>query len=270
MLDTEITTALQAVTEAARIQRQARRSLDFTIGVKPDRSLITSVDRACEDAIVALLRERFPDDGVFSEESGLVEEGSSERTWVIDPLDGTRYFVHGFDDFGPFVALKDTDGSLLGMVMQPMTGVIWWAGRGCGSFRRPAVDQPDERLHAPSGRPVPELADTMIAMGGPRKLLGGGVSLDRLAPRFGSWLNVPSFRGFTAVAEGKLDVYIASGLKEWDIRANELIVREAGGAVIRLPRHNGLHAIAARTPELARAAHAAIDECPSLSDGTCS
>ncbi len=268
MSDTEFAVALQAAREAVQIQTQARRDGDFRVDRKPDWSLVTSVDRACEDAIVEILRDTFPDDGVLSEESGLVAEGSSGRRWVVDPLDGTRYYTHGFDDFGPLVALTDAEGPLLGMVMQSTTSMLWWAERGRGSFRRRTIDRPNERLHAQSGRPVPELADTMIAMGGPRKLLGANVSLDRLAPRFGSWLNVPSFRGFTAVAEGALDVYIASDLKEWDILANKLIVREAGGAVIYFERRNGRHYVAARTMSLARETMAAIDECSFFSDGT--
>ncbi len=266
MFDAEFAAALHAITSAAEIQRRAHESRDFAVSVKPDMSLVTTTDRACEEAVTNLLADRFPEDGILAEESGRMREGTSGRTWVVDPLDGTRYFTLGFPEFGPFLALKDQDGTIFGMVMDAMSGVLWWARRGAGSFRRRQLDWPDQRLNAPEGRQIPSLSNAMVSFGGAKKLWGSGISLDRLAPRVGSWLNISPFRGFTAVAEGRLDAFVGSGLKEWDILPLEIIVQEAGGHVIRLPRNGMLHVVVARTSDLAQQAEAAFHECTISSD----
>jgi myo-inositol-1(or 4)-monophosphatase len=261
MVDRTVRTALDACMEAGRIQREAFLTA-FQVEQKPDGSVVTDIDRESEERIAAIIRRTWPHDGVLGEESGVSFPSESGRTWVVDPIDGTRNFTLGLEGFGVLIAVRENDRTTFGMVYHSLSRRAWWAVRGEGSFALLAVGaiRDVQRKIAVTRRPfAPSLAKANVSLADTQKLRAAGVSIDRLVPRFGHPIAVPTFLGFAAVAEGNLDVHVGSTLKEWDILANELVVQEAGGYVLRFERGNGLHAIAARSEELAREMMDAID-----------
>ena len=109
----ELATALEAAQLAGEIILDAWGG-DLQVETKADGTPVTEVDRACETAIRALLVARFPDDDIWGEEQGHAASGAG-RTWLVDPIDGTKSFVRGYPFFSVQVALMDTDGLRVGV-----------------------------------------------------------------------------------------------------------------------------------------------------------
>jgi len=93
---------------------------------------VTEADREAEDAIISLISKHRPDDGIVAEE-GTSEEGINSRRWLIDPLDGTVNFLHGFPHVSVSVAVEDDDGGLAGVVRDVFRGEEFTADRGGGA-----------------------------------------------------------------------------------------------------------------------------------------
>src|SRR6202044_3035534 len=101
----------------------------FAIDTKSDRSPVTIADRSAEQAMRAVLDERFPDHGVLGEEFGL-DRPEAELRWVLDPIDGTRAFITGRPTFGTLVALFREGRPIVGIIDQPVTGERWIGATG--------------------------------------------------------------------------------------------------------------------------------------------
>lgn len=182
---------------------------------------VTEADEAAD----RLLRDRLlgerPEYGWVSEESaGSPERPAASRVWVIDPLDGTSSFIAGVPDFAVSVALLDVGGDvLLGVIFNPLSGLLLHAVRAGGAFRG------DRRLHV-KRRAAP--GGTLLVSRGD---LEHGVFAG-LEPR---WCLKPlgsTTCKMAGVAAGSAHAYLSAGPKaEWDVAAASLIVREAGGQV---------------------------------------
>lgn len=187
---------------------------------------VTEADRESEDAIISLITTHRPDDGIVGEEGGS-REGSSGRRWLVDPLDGTVNFIHGFPHVSVSVAVEDDAGGIAGVVRDVFRGEEFAAGRGIGS----ELD----------GVPIHVAGRTDLAMA----LIATGFSYDRhqRGPMYGAVLGemLQVVRGIRRggsaaldlawVACGRLDGYWELRLGPWDVAAGFLIVAEAGGII---------------------------------------
>jgi myo-inositol-1(or 4)-monophosphatase len=209
---------------------------------------VSDADRDAEAVILRLLHAERPDDAVLGEE-GTSAAGTSGLRWVIDPLDGTVNFLYAQPAFAVSIACEDEHGTLVGVVHQPLSGETFTAVRGRGAFvdgRRIAVNRPDS------------LALALIATGfsyeHARRALQGQIAA-RLLPQVRDLRRAGSAALDLAwVACGRLDGYYEHGLNEWDWAGGALLVREAGGALRRLPAADGLpEALVAGAPELVEA-----------------
>jgi myo-inositol-1(or 4)-monophosphatase len=188
--------------------------------------LVTQADRASEAMILNALRERFPEHNILAEESHPAGAGAG-LTWIVDPLDGTTNFAHGFPVFAVSIALWDEQGPLLGVVYDPLREECFAAVRGQGATLN------DEPIHVSNIKTLD------------KALLATGFPYDRHTAEDN---NVASFSAFIRKAQGvrragsaALDqCYVACGrldgfwemrLHAWDVAAGMLIVREAGGKV---------------------------------------
>lgn len=209
--------------DAGRLVREGRASALAGIGSKSTPTdLVTTMDRASEELIVAGLRAARPDDAVLGEEGGM-HRGASGVRWLLDPIDGTVNYVYGLPQYAVSIA-AEVDGTVVaGVVHNPASGEEWTAVRGGGAWRD------GTRLTGPRASSLDEA------------LLGTGFGYDArqraeqatvvaaLLPevrdirRFGS-----AALDLCFVAEGRLDVYYESGLNPWDRAAGELIATEAG------------------------------------------
>ena len=186
---------------------------------------VTEVDRASEEAILALLAAERPHDAVVGEEG--TSRGGSERKWLVDPLDGTVNFVHGLPQVSVSVALYEGDQPLVGVVLDPIHGELFAASAGGGATRNgtamsvsATADLATALLvtgfpydhHEHADAYLATLAAMLRRVNGIRRL--GSAALD-----------------LCYVAAGRLDAYWEFELKPWDIAAGMLIVEEAGGTV---------------------------------------
>lgn len=185
--------------------------------------IVTQADTAAERHIVERLAAARPDDGVVGEE-GAARAGTSGRTWVIDPVDGTYNFARGSDWWCTAVALRDTDDVLLGAVHHAATGRTWLGGPDlpttCDGVRlAPLPDTPREArcavtyLHPPFyASEVGEAFTRALGQVGTLRMLGSG-TMD-----------------CTAIASGQWDVLFQHSVAEWDRLPGAALVRGVGGA----------------------------------------
>jgi 3'(2'), 5'-bisphosphate nucleotidase len=200
---------------------------------------VTQADRAVNELIVRALREAFPGDGILAEES--VDDKRArlarERVWMVDPLDGTKGFIAGTDDFAVQIGLADKGESVLGIVYAPAAGALYWAARGHGAWveRRAEMEgmtAQAERLRV-SGET--ELARMSIAESRAHR----SPRMDRVVRALGVKAEIKRHSVGVKVAlliERQCDVYIhlSGRTKQWDTCAPEAILREAGGLMTDL------------------------------------
>lgn len=225
MMKAFLETAVLAARSAGAIQRE-RLWGEHDIRFKGEIDLVTEVDRACEDLIVATIRGAHPGHGILAEE-GTRDAGISRHRWIVDPLDGTTNYAHGFPWFCVSIALE-IDGEVgLGVIYHPVLDELFTAVKGEGAFV--------------NGRPI------RVSGRHPLKqcLLATGFPYDRTPDNENNFANFFNFQfaaravrraGAAAldlayVAAGRLDGYWELKLKPWDVAAGQLLVTEAGGRV---------------------------------------
>ncbi|HEY0236221.1 MAG TPA: 3'(2'),5'-bisphosphate nucleotidase CysQ [Afipia sp.] len=191
---------------------------DLKTWTKGASSPVSEADIAVNDLIEARLRTATPDHGWLSEESPLDSSRRDKKLiWIVDPIDGTRAFLAGQDDWSVSVALVDDGLPILGAVFAPVTAELYFAARDAGTTLNGAV------VRASKGDTL-----DLARVAGPKAIVG---RLQRVGenmtihPRIGS-LALRLCR----VANGQLDVACAGGRsQDWDLAAATLIVQEAGG-----------------------------------------
>jgi myo-inositol-1(or 4)-monophosphatase len=193
-------------------------------------------------------------------EEGTASGGSSGLRWVVDPLDGTVNFLYGLHAFAVSIACEDEQGTLVGVVHQPLTGETFTAVRGGGA----RLDGVPLAVNRPES-----LARALVATGfsyEPERRVLQGALVARLLPQVRDVRRVGSAALDLAwVACGRLDAYYEHGLNDWDWAGGALLVSEAGGSVRRLPAAGGLPAaLVAGAPALVDALAAQL---PQLEDG---
>jgi myo-inositol-1(or 4)-monophosphatase len=215
--------AARLVREAGTLAREMRGG-DLEVDTKRSVSdLVTAADRAAERLIVDALATERPDDGVLGEE-GASRAGTSGRTWVIDPVDGTYNFVAGLDWWCSALALTDGDDLVLGAVHHPATGRTFVGGPGLPS----TVD--GVPLAQISDRP---LAESCVATYLHPPFLGGAVGAAFARAITGAAtlrMQGSGSMDAMAVAEGRLHVVCQHTVPPWDELPGAAIIRGAGGA----------------------------------------
>jgi myo-inositol-1(or 4)-monophosphatase len=219
--------ATEAVLKAGAIQKE-RYGQKIEVQLKGEIDLVTEVDRACEAAILDVLRGRFADHDFVTEETALARTGS-RYLWFIDPLDGTTNFAHGYPFFCASVALTVNGRVVSGAVYDPLKDELFTAERGVGAFL-------NGRRLATSG--ASELLRSLLVTGFPYELRDDLVAKLRLFNRFMGHARAIRRDGAAAldlcyVAAGRVDGFWEERLQPWDMMAGTLMVEEAGGAVSR-------------------------------------
>jgi myo-inositol-1(or 4)-monophosphatase len=193
-----------------------------------DTDLVSDADREAERAIRELLRAERPADGLLAEE-GSRSDGESGRRWIVDPLDGTVNFLYGFPAWAVSIALEDGDGLAVGVVHSPVHRETFSAARGEGA----RLGDRHLRVRDPS-----HLGRAMVATGfsyEPERRAEQAEVMRRLLPRARDIRRAGAAALDLAwVAAGRVDAYYERGLKTWDLAAGQLLVKEAGGAVLEL------------------------------------
>ena len=216
---------------------------------KGHRDMVTQVDKASEAYIIKAIRQRYPDHAILAEEGGNSEAGTSSHRWIIDPLDGTTNFVHGFPVFAVSIAVERDGVLLAGAVYDPSQGELFSAGKGLGTTRNGqpvGVSQTAElgRSLLATGFPYTNNAPFDLNMELWRQIYGKTQGLRRAGA---------AALDLAWVASGRLDGYWEFGLEAWDMAAGVLLVQEAGGTVsgpFGEPLTMKLHNIIAANPHI--------------------
>jgi histidinol-phosphatase len=233
----EVRTLLDFAVRLAReagdiVNRHFKGSL--TVERKADNSLVTIADREAESHLRAAIEQAFPDDGILGEEE--VEKiGSSERRWIIDPLDGTYSFVHGVPLFGVLIGLEVDGEPSLGVVNLPALDEIVYAGRELGCFwnGEPA------RVSSTSS-----LAEALLLATdfGSCEQHGFGRAAEALERQVNSRRTWGDCYGHILVATGRADIMLDPVMNVWDCAALLPILEEAGGTFTDWNAQRTIHA----------------------------
>lgn len=189
---------------------------------------VTQVDTESEAAIVGLLTAETPGIGVYAEEGG---GATSSRYWVVDPLDGTTNFMHGFPVVGVSVALVEEGRPVAGCVHAPFLEETYSAERGCGAWRERSGGAPI-RLSVSDRTPERAIVGTGFPFRNPA-LHGRYISMMTAALLRFEDLRRPGAAAMDLawVAAGVFDGFFELGLSPWDVAAGGLLIQEAGGTV---------------------------------------
>ncbi|MEW8522356.1 MAG: inositol monophosphatase family protein [Candidatus Thiodiazotropha endolucinida] len=221
-----LTIAVRAAREAGRIITRNFNRIDrLSISDKGSNDFVSEVDRNAEAVIINLLREKYPHHAILAEESG--KQGADDYIWIIDPLDGTTNFLHGFPQFAVSIALKIKGRLEVGVVYDPVSEEMYTACRGEGALLNDKKIRVSGRkgLNGAllgTGLPYRDFRFTDNYMGMLKALIKDSAGVRRPGS---------AALDFAYVAAGRMDGFWELGLREWDFAAGALLVREAGGLV---------------------------------------
>jgi myo-inositol-1(or 4)-monophosphatase len=223
-----LNTAVKAARRAGSIITRASFDLDkLTVRSKQHNDFVSEVDHAAEAAILAILKETYPQHAILAEESGATAGSMGEYVWIIDPLDGTTNFLHGLQQYCVSIALAHKGVLMHGVVYDPNRNELFTASRGAGAFLN------DRRIRVSKAI---QLKAALIGTGFPFREIG---QIDRYLVMFRDVARqVAGIRrpGAAAldlayVACGRYDGFWEMGLSQWDMAAGALLIKEAGGLV---------------------------------------
>ncbi|MDX1673127.1 MAG: inositol monophosphatase family protein [Balneolaceae bacterium] len=223
----ELELARQIARDAAELVRNYTLDRNFDVEFKGKNDLVTDADLETENLILEKLSEAFPDDQILAEETSKNHILPEERTWMIDPIDGTTNFAHGFPVFCVSIALWEEQEAKIGVVLEVNKEELFHAVKGEGAYL-------NDRPISVSSVEDPQYA--MIGTGFPYNDL----SLIKNYVRFFEWLlyrtqgiRRPGAASYDlcCVAAGRFDGFYEYSLNPWDVGAASIIVREAGGVI---------------------------------------
>jgi myo-inositol-1(or 4)-monophosphatase len=206
----------RAALDGSALEVKSKRMHDF----------VTQVDRAAEEAVIETVRKAYPEHGFLAEESG-ASSPQAEYRWIIDPLDGTTNFIHGFPQYCVSVAVQHRGALEHAVIYDPVRNDLFTASKGRGAFLN------DRRIRVSK---CSRLQDALVGTGFPFKELGRLDLYVRQLRRFMETSSGVRRAGSAAldlayVACGRLDAFWELGLSPWDMAAGALLIQEAGGLV---------------------------------------
>ena len=224
----ELTTALDAARKASELIRKlSNNHRDLGVRYKGRNDIVTEADVEAEKVIIQTIREAFPDDQFLAEETEGDNELTDQRTWIIDPIDGTTNFAHGFPVFCVSIALYENQQAVVGVILEVNSREEFYAEKGKGAFMNgePIRVSPDNN---PSS--------SLITTGFPYRnmeLLEDYIELLKGLLQRVQGMRRPGSAAYDlcCVASGRCEGFYEYGLAPWDVAAGSLIVREAGGKV---------------------------------------
>ena len=227
----------RAALDPSALQVRAKRANDF----------VTQVDKAAEAAIIEVIHKAHPDHAILAEESGAMNQ--NEYCWIIDPLDGTTNFIHGFPQYCVSIAVQHRGATAHGVVYDPGRNELFTASKGRGAFLDDRRIRVSKCVHLKAalvgtGFPFKELSRLDLYMRQLNHLMQNSAGVRRAGA---------AALDLAYVAAGRMDAFWEMGLSAWDMAAGALLIQEAGGLVGDLTGEPGYLEkgdIAAATPKV--------------------
>ena len=218
--------AVRAARRAGSIINRASLEGGLSVRSKRAKDFVTQVDQAAEQAIIDIARKAYPEHGFLGEESGGANE-NAEYVWIIDPIDGTTNFIHGFPQYCVSIGIRHRGAMAHAVVYDPVANELFTASKGGGAYLN------DRRIRVST---LTRFGDALVGTGFPFKELD---RLDLYLRQLQSMMRtVAGVRRAGAaaldlayVACGRLDAFWELGLSPWDMAAGTLLITEAGGLV---------------------------------------
>lgn len=227
MRDAILNIAVQAARSAGNTIMRAVDRLDtIKVSEKRPNDYVTEIDQLVEREIIAIIRKAHPNHGILGEESG--ELAGNDTIWIIDPIDGTRNFIHGFPHFAVSIAVSRKGKIEQGVIYDPVRQELFTAARGKGAQLN------DRRIRVSKHS---QLEECLLGTGfpyrhSPEHQAAYVSSLQSLIPLCGDVRRAGAATlDLAYVACGRLDGFWELGLKPWDLAAGTLLIKEAGGIV---------------------------------------
>jgi histidinol-phosphatase len=225
-LEPRLALAVEAAKEAGRITLEYFRRDDLEVGLKCDDTPVTAADRLAEEHLRRRIAAVFPDDGILGEE--LAEQpGTSGLRWILDPIDGTKSFIHGVPLYSTLIGVECEGQSVLGVIRIPAMDECVYAARGLGAWyvradqpRRPARVSPQRSL---AGSLF--LTSEVLSFDKTRRR----AAFDRLQTAARLTRTWGDGYGYLMVATGRAEVMVDPAMALWDAAAMPAILEEAGG-----------------------------------------
>ena len=198
------------------------------VRTKHANDFVTEVDQAAESAIIEIIRRAYPEHAILAEESGASGgTGRSDTTWIIDPLDGTTNFIHGFPQYCVSIGVRHRDTLTQAVVFDPVKDELYTATRGRGAFLNDRRIRVSSRTHlrdalVGTGFPFKEVSRLDLYMASLRTMMASSAGVRRAGA---------AALDLAYVAAGRLDAFWELGLSKWDMAAGALLIQEAGGLV---------------------------------------
>lgn len=222
--------AVRIALEAGSLTLKHFRQEDLQIERKADDSPVTIADRAAEELLRLRIAERFPADGLLGEELGSIE-GNSGYRWVLDPIDGTKSFIHGIPLYTTLVAVLHEDQPIVGVIHAPAMSETVYAATGGGCWYLPGAALPSRQARVSQ---VDRLEESLVLTSEVANFAlrrGADAShvfqqLQRQARLARTW---GDGYGYLMVATGRADVMIDPVMNLWDAAPLQTVIEEAGG-----------------------------------------
>ena len=210
--------AVQIAREAGTLTLRYFRRTDLDVESKGDGTPVTVADREAERLLRDRIAEAFPDDSVVGEEEPDVA-GTSDRTWILDPIDGTQSFIHGVPLYANLVALEDNYGPAVGVINVPGLDECVWAGRGRGCFVDGEPARVGDRTDLRGACVVTSGVDYWPSAAALDAFVGSGAVIRTWGDAY----------GYVLVATGRADAMVDPVVSRWDVAPMLTIFPEAGG-----------------------------------------
>lgn len=228
LMDPILNIAINAARSAGRLIIRAQdQAASLSIVSKGHNDFATQVDKAAEEIIIETIHKAYPDHAILGEESGYTKAAQADHLWIIDPLDGTTNFLHGFPQYCVSIAFQHQGKTMHGVVYDPVRDELFTAIRGRGAklndhrLRVSTADKLEKTLLG-TGFPFREFEDLDAYLTFFRHLIPYCAGIRRAGA---------AALDIAYVAAGRLDGFWEFGLKPWDVAAAALFVQEAGGYV---------------------------------------
>jgi myo-inositol-1(or 4)-monophosphatase len=223
-----LNTAIKAVRRGASVINRASFDIDrVTVTEKGINDFVTDIDQAAEAAVIDVLKKAYPDHAFLAEESGSSANlhDENENVWILDPLDGTTNFIHGFPQYCVSLALQQRGVITQAVVFDPTRNEMFTATKGAGAYLN------DKRIRVTKRD---KLIDGLIGTGylyQNNEQLEDYIEMFRIMTQKSGGLRRPGAAALDLayVACGRLDGFFERNLKPWDIAGGSLLVTEAGG-----------------------------------------